>query len=323
MKFTIKRVMAAPLLFKSLRRHLLKNPDACTVLSFHRILPKGHPDYRYTEPELVIDKDRFVELAGLLADSTEVLDAKGFMEWLSGSYRTARTASLITFDDGWKDTLEFASEPLKSLGLPAVVFVCPKVIEEDRYTLWFEEVYRLLLKATESNRAPSFAEHGKTPEESAKRTLERLKRTSAAERDEAARELRSLFANTDETPRLLDWNDLSGLMDIGIEPQCHTLSHEILTMLTDSEIRSNLEKSKRLINERLGFEPRLLAYPNGEADARTASIARDCGFAAAFTTDDSRIERGKADAMLLPRRAMSEVTAPSKSVFVWKLAGLP
>ncbi len=323
MRLALKRILAAPLRLKGLRERLLKDPDACVVLSFHRILPGDHPDYRYTEPELVVEADRFAELIGLLADSTDVLDAQRFVEWLAGRHRTNRTASFITFDDGWRDVAEFASEPLARLGLPAAVFVCPMAVENGAQTLWFEEAYRLLLKAAGSEELFELVGRSGNPRKSAKRALERLKRASPAERDDAMSKLRSMFAEPDEAPRLLDWDELGKLMEIGIEPHCHTLSHEILTMLTDSDVRSNLAESKRLIEERLGFEPRLLAYPNGEADARIAGIAESCGFAAAFTTDDLRVRRGESNPMLLPRRAMSDVTAPSRAVFTWKLAGLP
>ena len=322
MKNAAKRVMALPLLLKPLKRFALRNSDICIVLSFHRILPKGHPDYRYTEPELVVDAQQFAAFVETLADATEVLDAESFIQWLCGNYTPERTSSLITFDDGWKDVAAFAAEHLKRLKLPAVVFVCPEAIEKAKRTLWFEEAYRLTLKAMESGAPLPFADARTDAKATAKRTVEALKRKPEAERDEALAKIRAL-CDDDDSERLLSWDEIKELASFGIEPQCHTLSHEILTALTDSEIRNNLTESARMIEEKCGSRPRLIAYPNGEADARVAKIAAECGFIAGFTTDEGRANRLKDHSMLLPRRVISDSSTPSKAVFVWKLAGLP
>jgi len=323
MNLRIKKFLATPFKWKNIWENFLGNPNFCVVASFHRILPIEHPDYRYTEPELAITDGLFANYVEVLSELTEVLSAKNFVEWAFGRYKAERTASLITFDDGWRDILDFAVEPLRKLGLPAVVFVCPGSIESGEKSLWFEEAYRLFFKAVERGKLPKFTGSSDKPKEIAKRTLEELKRKPMEERNRTIDELRGSFCSADEPARILSWEDLKRLCEIGIEPHCHTLTHEILTNLSDSEIQSNLKESKKLINERVGFSPNLLAYPNGEADERVAKIAQSCGFEAAFTTDDVRVVRGKINPFFIPRRVMSQTTAPAKSLFVWKLLGLP
>lgn len=323
MNLWAKRFLATPFRWERIWKGFLGNPSVCVVLSFHRVLPVDHPDYCYTEPELVIANELFASYIEILAELTEVLSAKDFIEWTFGRRKAKRTASLITFDDGWKDVSNFAVEPLRKLGLPAVVFVCPGSIESNEKSLWFEKTYRLLLKAAELGRLQQSTEFSNNPRKIAKRTLEKLKRESIEERDRVIYELQESFGDADEPTRILDWGDLKKLLEIGIEPHCHTLAHEILTNLSESEVRSNLQESRKLIEERLGFSPTLLAYPNGEADGRVAEVARGCGFEAGFTTEDMRLVRGRVNPFFVPRRVMSQTTVPTKALFVWKLLGLP
>lgn len=323
MKYLIKKFLSTPFSIRRFWKNFLNNSNICTVLSFHRILPVEHPDYRYTEPELVISDGLFAEYIKILFEMTEVLDSKKFVDWIFGRHKAKKACSLITFDDGWKDVVDFAAEPLKKFGLPAIVFVCPASIESGEKTLWFEESYRLILKSVKERKTLSFFEEGRTPKEIAKKTLEKLKRKSRAERKEIVLKLRESVKVSDEPPRLLCWDDLKKLIAIGVEPHCHTLTHEILTCLSDSEIQANLEECKRLMLERVGFSPKLLAYPNGEADERVAKVVKSCGFEVAFTTQDARVERHRANPLFIPRRVISNDTTPTNSLFVWKLLGLP
>lgn len=80
----------------------------------------------------------------------------------------------------------------------------------------------------------------------------------------------------------MNWDELRGLAERGVEIGSHTVTHPHLTSLTDAEVEGELADSRAEIEDELGRPCVLLAYPYGEHDARVQEIARRCGYAAAF-----------------------------------------
>jgi peptidoglycan/xylan/chitin deacetylase (PgdA/CDA1 family) len=80
----------------------------------------------------------------------------------------------------------------------------------------------------------------------------------------------------------LTWSELTELRDLGWEIGSHSAAHPLLPTLADSELRSELERSRRSIEERLGTCD-TLAYPYGVADERVAAAAEGAGYLAACT----------------------------------------
>jgi hypothetical protein len=67
---------------------------------------------------------------------------------------------------------------------------------------------------------------------------------------------------------LLSWEEIRALMETDlIQIGAHTVSHEILANLSFREAAKQIIGSKSIIQEKLGCDVRLFAYPNGtEAD---------------------------------------------------------
>lgn len=80
----------------------------------------------------------------------------------------------------------------------------------------------------------------------------------------------------------LGWDQLAGLVDRGWEVGSHTVTHPLLTDLSDAALRDELAESRRVVVERLG-ECRTIAYPYGQADDRVAAAAAAAGYTAACT----------------------------------------
>jgi peptidoglycan/xylan/chitin deacetylase (PgdA/CDA1 family) len=80
----------------------------------------------------------------------------------------------------------------------------------------------------------------------------------------------------------LSWDELAGLVARGWEVGSHTVTHPLLTGLSDADLERELVESRRTVSERLG-ECRTIAYPYGQADARVAAAAAAAGYTAACT----------------------------------------
>ncbi len=71
----------------------------------------------------------------------------------------------------------------------------------------------------------------------------------------------------------------SGLVEIG----AHTVNHKQLTKITLSEVRFQLEESKKDLEKKLGITVVSLAYPFGSFNAAVIDAAREAGFTGAVS----------------------------------------
>jgi peptidoglycan/xylan/chitin deacetylase (PgdA/CDA1 family) len=81
--------------------------------------------------------------------------------------------------------------------------------------------------------------------------------------------------------RLLTADELVQLRRAGVEVGSHSASHRDLSALSFEEARDDLLRGRRELEEVLGEDVRLAAYPYGRAGAETVAACRDAGFTAA------------------------------------------
>jgi len=80
----------------------------------------------------------------------------------------------------------------------------------------------------------------------------------------------------------LNWNALREMSSRGWEIGSHTCSHPLLTSLPDLDLEKELRDSRSRIESEVG-NCRVLAYPYGIGDSRTAEAVQGCGYTAACT----------------------------------------
>lgn len=102
----------------------------------------------------------------------------------------------------------------------------------------------------------------------------------------------TFFITTDDIGEkdFLSWEQVKKLTAMGMEIGSHTESHPMLTDSSEEELRRELSGSKSIIEENIGSEVRVLAYPYGLYDAHIISMAKDAGYLAARTTDAGSIQ---------------------------------
>ncbi|MGH3043050.1 MAG: polysaccharide deacetylase family protein [Gaiellaceae bacterium] len=117
----------------------------------------------------------------------------------------------------------------------------------------------------------------------------------------------------------MDWDDLRGLAERGIEIGSHTDSHPHLRSLGDADLDRELRDSRARCEDELGLQCRYLAYPYGEHDARVQVAAVRAGYGAAFAL---RQDADTSNRFALPRvdlyRGDSLLRATLKTSFVGK-----
>ena len=231
----------------------------------------------------------------------------------------ARPFVTLTFDDGYRDTLEHALPVLERHGAPFTLFVTTGFADRSARLWWveLEDAIRaldaiavtidgaplVLPAATAAEKQAAFATlYWRLRGGSEARLLAVIATLLAQAGGMSAAVVASLC---------LDW---AGLRAIAHHPLCtigvHTLTHPMLAKHDAAMVRRELDESRRTIAAQLdGMAARHLAYPVGDpgsAGPREFAIARDLGFASAVTTRPGLLFPAHQDHRLaLPRLSLN------------------
>ncbi|HXV24506.1 MAG TPA: polysaccharide deacetylase family protein [Alphaproteobacteria bacterium] len=244
--------------------------DKLTILLFHRVIPDEMAKNSKFDPEYTLALSLFRASVSLLARQYSVISLRELFAWIDGGPELPTRPLLITFDDGWSDTAQYAAPVLNSLRLPAVAFVASDAIADVTPTWWQDAV-----RAEGTQAGRSFHE-----------------RLVEVARDPAARN--ALLARTapDEpgVRQMMGAKELGNLPSMGIAIGAHSAGHLPLTLLADDEINADLARARHALSDWLdpaaaAVASRCLAFPHGRYDARVIALARSAGFDLLFTSD--------------------------------------
>jgi len=205
-----------------------------------------------------------------------VLPLETALEQLGRADGDRRTRLAVTFDDGYRDNYTHAYAIARELGVPITVFVIPDYVGGERCFWWRE------------------AEHLAELSPAAGAVFARASGTaSVAEREAvlaaARQELAVPRVVADDRDRVLGWEEIaemdgSGLVAFG----AHTMHHPVLSRLAaPGDLRDEVERSRTVLERRLGRPVRTFAYPFGKPEHVGDGVrraVRDAGYAWALTT---------------------------------------
>jgi peptidoglycan/xylan/chitin deacetylase (PgdA/CDA1 family) len=264
------------------------------ILMFHHVRPaRADPFQPNALLEITPDfLDRTLALVGRLG--FEVIPLDDVPDRLARPRGKPFVA--LTFDDGYRDNVEFALPILRRHGSPWTMFVTTEYASGTGRLWWLEleEVVRL------SDRI-SVVVDGARRELRAGDAAEKHAAFAAAYRELRAGpepRLREVIAgwcreaeiDTDALVRrlCLGWDEIRALShEPGVTIGAHTLSHPMLAKHDDATARREILESRAIIAERTGRPVRHFAYPVGDpgsAGPREFRIAQEAGFATAVTT---------------------------------------
>lgn len=84
--------------------------------------------------------------------------------------------------------------------------------------------------------------------------------------------------------RLLGWEEILSMRSDGLTIGSHSMTHRVMTELSESEAQAEAVRSKRLLEEKLGQPVSCFAYPKGRASSASERIVESSGYALAFGT---------------------------------------
>ena len=203
----------------------------------------------------------------------------------------------LTFDDGYRDTLQWAYPILKEANVPFAVYV-PTSFPDRLGELWWLVLEAVIARNTRIGLSIEGRDRKfdcRTVAE--KRTLyDELywwlrARPTEAELREVIRCL-AAFYHVDVAAfcneLCMNWSELAALAaDPLVTIGAHTVNHPMLAKLERPAMRSEIDLGRSVIEAALGLRPQHLSYPFGDrtsAAAREFEVAAELGFKTAVTT---------------------------------------
>jgi len=274
-----------------------------SILIYHRVLSKPDP-MRPGE----VDAATFSWHMQLLARYFRVLPLTLALRLLREGSLPARVVC-VTFDDGYADNLEVALPILQAWGVPATFFIATGYLRGGR--MWNDTVIEALRHLPAGSLDLSGQGLGmyrlgdwRDRVDVALRLIQALKYLSFQAREEHVDYLASLVATPLPDKLMLTVQQVCELQAAGMEIGAHTVNHPILARLDHATARWEIATSKQYLEELLGQEVNLFAYPNGKSGQdylpEHREMVRNLGFIAAVSTNWGGITM-QTDSWQLPR----------------------
>jgi len=206
----------------------------------------------------------------------------------------------LTIDDGRRNFYQFLFPLLKEYGMPATFFVVSSFISGEDWVwtdkvLWLSEQHASPLRPSQ---LPAVFQ-----------SLNRLRPEARNERIEALAAAAGIALPRNAPAKYApsSWRELREMADSGlVEIGSHTVTHSILSSITDEESWQELTRSRAQIEAEVGMTVNSFCFPNGLPEDYRASqveqLAR-AGYECAVVADFGLVGKGT-DPYRLPRMGM-------------------
>jgi peptidoglycan/xylan/chitin deacetylase (PgdA/CDA1 family) len=321
------------------------HPDM-RILMYHRVLPISDRQYRYTQPGLACTPEIFGRQMQFLSERYNLISAAALVELLRNNQPIPPGTVIVTFDDGWRDNYVHAFPILQQYRVPATIFLATDFIETDRL-FWFLKAGLLLsegdlsvekIDRVFSTMADAHPQHVNelsaglhllgTESWNQDAFMEWLKQFEPDLIEEIINSLAEAagiaWADWSAESWILSWNEIREMDRDIVEFGSHGCSHGILTRLRQDQVKRELAESKRKLEQELGHEITVFAYPNGDYNASVERMVKEAGYHGAIIVG-SGDPQSNVDLFALPRSgahdgmSIGPLGGFSKALFAFEL----
>jgi peptidoglycan/xylan/chitin deacetylase (PgdA/CDA1 family) len=275
------------------------------ILTFHRVRPFAPPTPGYSPNRLLEIEPGFFDAALTLVRRLGfefVSLAEARRRLVEGGPRFAA----VTFDDGYRDTRDFALPILEKHAAPATVFFATGFLDRSARLWWLEleEALRRLDVAAIEIDGRGIAVETLTPAQMTA-AFERIYWALRARPEEellaatgALAAAAGVSSATIADGLFMDWDEAAAFAGHPlIAAGAHSRAHRMLAKWQEAEARAQMAGSKAELEGRFGRAVDAFAYPVGDptsAGPREFALARDTGFTCAVTTRPGMLYAGHA-----------------------------
>ncbi|HSK70477.1 MAG TPA: polysaccharide deacetylase family protein [Pyrinomonadaceae bacterium] len=259
------------------------------ILMYHRFSREKNP--------FKISSAEFAAHLEYLSKRSRVLSLSETVERLQNKQPLPPNAAVITIDDGYADAYEIAFPILKKYKMPATLYAVTDFLD-GKCWLWTDLMRFVLAKTERENLSIEFDDGEKIEAklndyfvrlEIAGRVNAKLKRLPDEFKNAKIKEIsENLKVRIPELPPKefapISWEQAREMDAENLRIESHTVSHPILTNVSQARLFEELQNSKSRLEDVLERKIEHFCYPNGNLNADVQKAVEKAGYVSAVTT---------------------------------------
>ncbi|WP_237673929.1 polysaccharide deacetylase family protein [Vreelandella profundi] len=223
--------------------------------------------------------------------------------------------AVLTFDDGYENNLTVLAPIMKKMDLPFTVFISTAHITSQK--LFPTSVIRLIIYGTKLEKVvvpalnKSFSLENIAQRKSAVGVIASVLKTKDIffvnqvvedVQESISRDELDMLTNKYQSLRPMTWGQVRELSNQGATIGSHCIEHICCHRRQEErEVKSQIFKSKQLIEEKLGKPCDYFAFPNGDFSDYSVKCVKDAGYKMGFITKNLKIDLAKDQDYVMPR----------------------
>ncbi|ABM02313.1 polysaccharide deacetylase [Psychromonas ingrahamii 37] len=282
-----------------------KNRHKISVLMLHGVMtPHDNTIWNPLRPQL--SPGELQRVLGILSSYYQFITVKQCIDMLEGKIPLIDNALLITFDDGYRNNIDYALPICEQFAIKPVLFVTTGYIDSG-LPFWFDRLDYALQQnmggvisfeyqgakycfdATSRQALKTsyqaFRDHCKqvfTEDIEMNQLFNALSEMLEIRAGKALREI----STDDDWSAMVSWPQLREAVKTGrLDVSSHTVDHLRVDRLPEEQILIQLQQSKMRIEQELAGKCHYFCYPNGNYNDLAISLLKKTGYRAAFSTD--------------------------------------
>ena len=299
------------------------------ILYYHSVADDPQEFSAYINTAIAIETERFRRHMQLLCKRYHPVTLDEIRRWLAGETELPPRSVAVTFDDGFADNYAVAAPVMEEYGIRGTFYLTAHSVEHQTLP-WFCKVHYLFDRWTASGQSFEDNESGQrfrvdSPEERAvayRHFGYPCARSPIEEQEKWIAKIESLIGvsyDSANAPKMMTWNQADELARRGHLIGNHTFSHPNVAHLTPEDQRSEIERSDRLLRERLACPIDHFSYPhpclNPQWDTASQELIAKAGYKTIVLTEPGWVTR-QASPLQLPRVTIGNLTSDE---FLWKI----
>ncbi len=309
-------------------QRILGRREKLAILAYHRVA-EPEDGFGFLDEELIsATPAQFDEQISYLTQHYHLTTFSQLQKAPQEKQKLSPLSVIITFDDGYRDVWDAVWPILRKHKAQAVVFLATDYITSGEL-FWWDKVYYCLKQTSKDKLSlKSRADWQPLPlttdterHRAKTKLIQYLKQAPDGERrqilDELAAETGVKVALPPDWRPTLTWAEVRKLSRKGLEFGAHTMTHPILTQLSDEALARELQGSRHRISEETGQAVVSFCYPvgiEGAYDERVRGAVERCGFKFAVVAGHGVNNMSAVDPLALRRLRV----APRDSLLVFK-----
>jgi peptidoglycan/xylan/chitin deacetylase (PgdA/CDA1 family) len=276
-----------------------------TILLFHRTNPVRDKLWDPMDPKL------FDRIINYVSKNFTILPLD---EICLGNPKTKKKLMSITFDDGYKDYIDYALPILDKYKIHSTMFIVTSCVQNNLppWTYILDHLFINTNKLSISNfefgeklqpRA-TFSWATKAEQLAYSQKIKPVLKTVDNElRNKILDNFIAEFKDVELPSNLMmTWEDVKSLDKNFVSIGSHTLTHPALnTIENDKILETELKRSAQIIQNNLGVLPNSISYPLGKYNQRVKDAAKDAGYKIGLVLNQKAYNSQKHDMFEIPR----------------------